>query len=163
LRHYTSFTSPIRKYVDLSVHRQILDMLDRFRSACGENADSDASSKRRLVSCDSVDEYYASCTRLLNVHEANYAAFKKAVVGMFSISCGHTVAFTVSVDSDRSKFSVSAEVDSLHVYRDLLMLSKAEVPDDRITAFGQPAKEKEMKIRRVCCYPRFDSSRLHPL
>jgi hypothetical protein len=140
------------------VHRQILDMLDRFRSTCGGNADLDASSKRRFVSsdCDSVDEYYTSCTRLLNVYEANYAAFKKAVVGMFSISCGHTVAFTVSVDSDRSKFSVSAEVDSLHVYRDLLILSKSELPDDHITAFGQPAKE--MKIRQVCCYPRFDSS-----
>ncbi len=125
-------------------------MLDRCSGAGGGSTLDEALTRIQRARGESHDEHFVSCARLLNIHEANYAAFKKAVGNMFSIMAGQTASFTVSVDTDRSKFSVAAEIDSLHVYRDLLLLSKAGLPDDRITAFGHPLKD--IKMKQV--YPR---------
>jgi hypothetical protein len=165
LRHYTSFTSPIRKYVDLTVHRQVLGMLDRCSGTGGGSTHDEALTRTHSDShgstrLDSHVEHFVNIARLLDIHEANYTAFKKAVGNMFSILSGQTASFTVLVDTDRSKFSVAAEIDSLHVYRDLLLLSKAGLPDDRITAFGHPLKDIKMKM--ACDSKIYVSNELDP-
>ncbi len=103
---------------------------------------------KKLVPSDTDVEYSTACARLLNAHEANYAAFKKAVANMVSIIYGQKAEFVVSIDSERCKLSVSANVDSLHVYRDLLSWPRFGTPDDSITAFDRPLKE--LKIRSSC-------------
>lgn len=139
MRHYTSFTSPIRKYADLTVHRQVTSLL------CSKSAHLDIS----LQSAARFDEFFMNRAEILNAHEANHAAFKKAVENMFSVVCGSQAQFIVSVDQDRAKVSVSAVVDSLRIYRDL---SKNALLDDRITIFGQPVhsvKRKQVPCQRT--------------
>jgi hypothetical protein len=127
LRHYTTFTSPIRKYADLIVHRQVLGLISHH---AGEDA----------------VQHFIKRAQCLNAHEANHAAFKKAAENMFIIFAGRTDAFTISVDLKSSKCTVSAELDSLRVSRDISHhgISKG-VLDDVITAYGQPAHKAKMK------------------
>ena len=114
LRHYTGFTSPIRKYVDLTVHRQVLGMLDAAKGAINSSAKPDSSSKKQSETdnvspkdCDAEPVDYSatnsveesiSCARLLNSHEANFAAFKKSVANMFCILSGKRTVFAVSIE-----------------------------------------------------------------
>jgi hypothetical protein len=118
LRHQTSFTSPIRKYADLTVHRQILGM----STCCHHPHDQDAA-------------YHIHCARVLNANEGNHSAFNKAVEKMFTTLSGPRAAFTVSIDAKLSKFNVCAELGALRVSRDM---SKATLDDDCITAGGNP-------------------------
>lgn len=97
---------------------------------------------------DAADkQHFTDCTRLLNSHDANHAAFKKAVDSMFLIVSGQTAVFTVSVDCDRSRFTVSAEIDSLRVARDM---NRPAVFDDQITAFGLPVNNAKKKYAFLC-------------
>ena len=94
-----------------------------------------ASSKSDLAADAGAVENFTARARLLNAHEANHAAFKKAVETMFTVLSDPRVPYTISIDSKNSKICVSAEVGSCRVSRDISRLGL----DDRITAFGQPA------------------------
>ena len=150
LRHYTSFTSPMRKYVDLTVHRQVLGMLDRNRALVSGVAGAAVVSKRERALFDKDEECFTNRARLLNAHEANHAAFKKAVTNLFIILSGQSAGFTVSVDLDRSKVSVAAEIHSLRLYRGDILIVKAGhgQPDDRITCFAAAVDKKRTKCVR---------------
>jgi penicillin V acylase-like amidase (Ntn superfamily) len=94
-----------------------------------------ASSTSDLAADAGAVENFIARARLLNAHEANQAAFKKAVETMFTVLSDRRVPYTISIDSKNSKICVSAEVGSCRVSRDISRLGL----DDRITAFGQPA------------------------
>ena len=132
----------MRKYVDLTVHRQVLGMLEINGALVAGGTCTTAPSIREHASCDEANEFFTNRARLLNAHESNHAAFKKAVTDLFVIFSGQSAGFTVSVDLDYSKVSVAAEIESLRLYRDVL---KAGQPDDCITAFGAAVDKKKAK------------------
>jgi hypothetical protein len=138
----------MRKYADLTVHRQVLGMLHGNEHRVADSAGAEHVPKHGFAQRDATDkQHFADRTRLLNSHDANHAAFKKAVDNMFLIVSGHSAAFTVSIDCDRSRFTVSADIDSLRVARDM---TRPAVFDDQITVFGQPVNDVKKKYAFLC-------------
>ena len=137
----------MRKYVDLTVHRQVLGMLEINGALVAGGTCTTAPSIREHASCDEANEFFTNRARLLNAHESNHAAFKKAVTDLFVIFSGQSAGFTVSVDLNRSKVSFAAEIHSLRLYRGDILIVKAGhgQPDDRITCFAAAVDKKRTK------------------
>jgi hypothetical protein len=150
----------MRKYADLTVHRQVLGMLHGNEQHVTDSAGAEHVPKHGFAQRDATEkQHFTDRTRLLNSHDANHAAFKKAVDCMFLIVSGQMAVFTVSVDCDRSRFTVSAEIDSLRVSRDV---NRPAVFDDQITAFGQPVNNLKKKYAFFCNRFNFSAVNIQP-